>query len=305
MKRILITLTFFFTAFAFVLPAHAASVSISAPGSVKPGEAFTISAILDPGNDEVNAIEGVLGIPAQFSISSVYERNSIVPLWIEQPTSSASSVRFSGIIPGGFRGVIVPRKDGYQPGNLFSIDLVAPLREGSYQWSFRDVRVLRNDGVGSEVSVSLPPLTLEVSHLAPKSQTADLRSDREPPDEFMPFVSRDPNTFGGNWFISFGAVDKGSGVRSYAVFESRVEKNLIEPNDWVPTASPYVLQDQSLKSYIYISAVDTAGNERVVRVAPNNVAPVSAMPFSVYWICAILLAITIASYMFTRSRMRS
>ena len=41
------------------------------------------------------------------------------------------------------------------------------------------------------------------------------------------------------------------------------EALLFDGGEWIRAESPYVLKDQKLKSYVYIKAIDKAGNERI------------------------------------------
>lgn len=301
--------TFLFILGVILIPfgiVQAASLSIVAPQSVPPEQNFTIHVSLIPDGSNINALEGALKVPREFLISDIYERNSIIPLWIERPHEvTSSSVWWSGIIPGGFSGLLVPRSNGYQPGELFSLDLVAPKKEGTYIFSFADYKVLLNDGLGTDAKASALPVSIIVNKSASVTTSTNLHADVNPPEEFLPFLSNDPNIFDGKWFISFSASDKGSGVRSYAVFESRVSKNVIDAKDWVPASSPYVLKDQSLKSYLYLKAIDVAGNERIVRIAPSGSTKTSSISFSLYSLYAILIAIVVAFIGFLIHRKRS
>jgi hypothetical protein len=94
--------------------------------------------------------------------------------------------------------------------------------------------------------------------------------DEEEPLEFLPVVGKDPSVFKGDWFLAFAAADTGSGIDHYEVAETKTR--------WgVPTyaraESPYRLVDQSLASYIYVKAVDRAGNERIAAVEPSEQGP--------------------------------
>ena len=75
----------------------------------------------------------------------------------------------------------------------------------------------------------------------------------------------------------FATIDKTSGVDYYEVKEGK--------HDFQRAESPYLLEDQSLRSKISVRAVDKAGNERIAEIIP---------PFKVSWKdIVILLAILI------------
>ncbi|OGH83817.1 MAG: hypothetical protein A2261_03705 [Candidatus Magasanikbacteria bacterium RIFOXYA2_FULL_44_8] len=101
--------------------------------------------------------------------------------------------------------------------------------------------------------------------------------DVDAPESFKPEIAQDPNIFGGKWFLAFATQDKGSGIDHYEIREDLgfriknlggiIKKFLIPKsyllNSWQEVESPYVLKDQKLKSWVYIKAIDKAGNERI------------------------------------------
>ena len=69
----------------------------------------------------------------------------------------------------------------------------------------------------------------------------------------------------------FAAQDKGLGIDYYEIAEKRgsnITQNYAELL-WQKEESPYLLEDQKLKSYIYVRAVDKAGNARIVYLPPQ------------------------------------
>src|SRR5207247_2300689 len=109
--------------------------------------------------------------------------------------------------------------------------------------------------------------------------------DTVPPEPFEPQISRNPNIFNGKYFLSFAAQDKGSGIDHYEVCEDigyRIQdlgkiiarflniKSYSLNSCFVTAESPYQLQDQTLKSVIFVKAIDKAGNERIVKVNTKN-----------------------------------
>ena len=95
--------------------------------------------------------------------------------------------------------------------------------------------------------------------------------DPDPPEIFEPVLARNPNVFDNKWFLVFVSQDKGSGIAYYAIRETRREINIQRETDakWVEAESPYLLEDQELRSFAYVKAVDKAGNERVAMVKPR------------------------------------
>lgn len=111
--------------------------------------------------------------------------------------------------------------------------------------------------------------------------THRLMIDTLPPETFKPKISQDASIFEGKYFLSFLAVDKGSGIDHYRVLEISNKKQ--ETLEWKIAESPYLLKDQTLESIVKVEAVDKAGNERVVEIIPK------AKPISAYWIIILIL----------------
>ncbi len=255
------------------LYASAISISIQSPNSVAVEKTFLVDVMLNAEGDEINALSGELYIPSEyFSIEAVYERDSIVTLWVERPgQTSPSTVTWSGIVPGGYSGTLDPNYDDLQIGRLFSIALRARV-EGVAALELSKLVVLAHDGIGRELPVTAVSRTISIAGSAPPGGDTHLfvDSDREPPELFTPIISRDRNIFGGEWFVAFTTQDKGSGIRAYSIFESRASRDTIGELDYVTATSPYQLTDQSRTRYIYIRALDYAGNERVVVFPPEK-----------------------------------
>ena len=113
--------------------------------------------------------------------------------------------------------------------------------------------------------------------------------DTEPPEEFRPEIGQDPEIFDGKYFLVFVTQDKASGIAGYFVHETTRKKDatLIDTKDWTEAESPYVLKDQKLRSYIYVKAVDKAGNERIAMVEPRY--PIRW--YEIWWVWVIIIII--------------
>jgi hypothetical protein len=233
--------------------AQGAALRIS-PSEIRPGEAADIAVMLDTEGETINALEGELEIPEALGSSGLGDGGSIVSFWLENPALVNGRIRFSGLIPGGYSG---------ERGLLFKVR-VLPEGEGSFPLGLSQVKYYLNDGAGSEARSTGTAPVLGVTKEAPMSLMSE---DREPPESFVPELARTEGEFEGKWFLAFATTDKGSGMDHYEVMEvagahfwSRT------PSAWTVARSPYVLEDQSLRSEIYIRAVDKAGNFRIVSI---------------------------------------
>lgn len=196
--------------------------------------AATVAVEVNTGVENINALEATLALPEGARIKDIQTGNSAILMWIIPPRQEGNFITFAGITPGGFSGTY--------PIFTVSGDFGADDLE---QMRFESVSALKNDGSGESVLVEL---TLSLT---------ETKDDKEPPEDFMPIISKDPNIFDGKYFLVFATQDKGSGVNRYEVREGRW--------GWFRIAeSPHLLKSQKLNRDIYVKATDNAGNERTV-----------------------------------------
>ncbi|MFH1078163.1 MAG: cohesin domain-containing protein [Patescibacteria group bacterium] len=260
----------------------AAEMFFEAPGQLGIGDTF--EAILLLNTEDINAVEGTITFPSDaLQLTEIHEANSIVSLWIEKPKlGSDGQVAFSGIIPGGYQG---PR------GNLFSLIFTAK-KEGDGAVEVKDAKVLLNDGKGTETALSIFPYQYTISE-TPGVSTVPSVNDEERPESFAPEISHDPNLLDNQWFVVFVTQDKGRGIERYEVKETKHRISGMFAK-WTTADSPYLLQDQKLRSTVFVKAVDKAGHERIERMAPRN--PLHWYEDYEIWILIILgLSVALAS----------
>jgi hypothetical protein len=164
-------------------------------------------------------------------------------------------------LPGGYEGEEI---------YLFSLVLKGE-KLGEVTVDTTNVRVLKNDPPGSIASTKTPSLRLQIKEESSAPEFVP-PEDREAPEVFTPQIAQDPNVFDGKWFLVFATQDKVSGIARYFVHETKQKKDagLIDTEKWIEAESPYLLKDQELQSYIYVKAVDKAGNERIAALTAKN-----------------------------------
>lgn len=234
------------------------------------GEDFLIHVLFDSGVQSVNAIEGTVLIDPSLEVREVRDGDSILKFWVEAPVASGTSVRFSGITPGGVQT---------SSGKLFSL-LVNAKDVGQIELRARDIRVLKNDGNASQIEGIVERARINISNEV-KSDVEGVQ-DIDPPETFTPLVSKEPSMFEGKYFIAFSTQDKGSGIKEYKIKEGFF-------GDFVPAQSPHELSDQHLYKTIYVKAIDKGGNERVVRVEAEHLSPLEYGGWIFVFICMVLL----------------
>ncbi len=242
-------------------PAQAAVVRVEAPVyEVPPGDEVTVALVLDGEGREFNAVEGTVNLIGDgMEIADLWTGNSDITLWVEDPViNEGRSVRFAGIIPGGRLG----------SARIFRLVLKGN-EVGSGEVAMEGLRVLLNDGEGTEAQSRYVPVTVYVREGAPAVPEELVDKDRDPPEAFTPEIVSDPLLMDGANVLVFVTQDKGTGIARYEVYETRRELTLDEDVEWEQATSPYVLRDQALKSYIFMKAVDRVGNARFARLDPH------------------------------------
>ncbi len=225
----------------------------------KPAE-NRVNVLLDTQGTALNAIQGDIALMGSFDSVRISTSNSIVPLWVDAPRAADGVIHFSGVIPGGFGGLLLPDVPEAKPGLLFSL-IIAPAEHQRVTVNARHVTAYLNDGQGTAMALPLARLDFSAGPLPP-ANALDLAS----PGTFFPAIGRDSSVFEGRWFVAWNALDRGSGIGHYEVREQRPGKE----GDWIAAASPYILQDQELKSVIEVKAIDTLGNQRIARLEPSH-----------------------------------
>jgi len=100
---------------------------------------------------------------------------------------------------------------------------------------------------------------------SPKTTTRTM-IDKTSPEEFeLQIVDLE-----GVQYLIFDTMDATSGMSHYEVLEFNLGGNFSgrKESQWKVVLSPYLLEDQSLRSTIRVKAVDKAGNERFAEIIP-------------------------------------
>jgi len=236
------------------------------------GQQFQVDVILNTEGEQINAVEGKIVFPDELlEVKEIRDGDSIINFWIERPdvplkdtntNTNKHELSFSGITPGGYIG---------SQGLILSTIFQAK-KEGGGAIEIRDAKVLLNDGEGTPASVKLSPFQFSISQEAPAAPPmVETVKDADLPEDFKPEIAQSPEIFDGKYFLVFATQDKGSGIAGYAVHESTQKKDAtrINTKKWQEAESPYVLKDQKLRSWIYVKAIDKAGNERIVMLPPK------------------------------------
>ncbi len=261
MKKILKLIPIFIFAFAFVFQAQAARLFFETEtAEVGVGQEMEVTLRLDTEGETINAIEGEVHLPEIILAESIRDGNSMIALWAEPPEiSDGKTIIFSGIIPGG-------RK--ISDGEVFSF-IAKTNKAGIGTITLSGARVLLHDGKGTETETRTETLALRADKAIPLTDFL-VEADLEPPEEFKLYLADDPNVFSGDYFLAFASQDKGLGIDYYEVLETKERLADERLGEWQVVKSPYRIEDQTLKSFVYIRVVDRAGNIRVSVFEPSE-----------------------------------
>lgn len=244
----------------------------------------TLPLMFDPEGVSVNAIEASISIPKLFTYKDVVTGSSIIPTWIEMPDTNKNTFTFSGIIPGGFDGVIDPFKGSMKFAGLVAyVTFHTGNQEGVASLFSTSTKAYTNDGEGTEVPLSVTSLSFTVKKGA--IFNSSLPKDETSPAPFTIELSHDPALFNGKYFIAFESQDKESGISYYEVKEGS--------SDFIKATSPYELSRQELGAPIVVRAVDKAGNTRLSTLNPDAVSKPSITIPPIFYLAILLLVLFI------------
>jgi hypothetical protein len=243
-----------FQAHAAVLSFRMVPAQALTGGLTTTGGATSIEVWMDPQGQTINSIAGVIHLRSARGMEKKYSLNfetggSVFSLWPTPVGYSATNsvISFSGGVIGGFDA----------PAQLFSFQIATPVPD-QLTLSWIGGGAYLNDGRGTEVPIGAQSLTIALSPTTSTSTTSAMSADKTPPQFDTIEIGRDPNTYEGKWFVSFHATDDASGLDHYVVSEGSATTTV--------TNGVYVFHDQTLRTPVFITAFDRAGNERTVEV---------------------------------------
>lgn len=270
---------------ALVSPMFVSAASLSFSPSAKlanPGDVIVVPIRLTIAKGEcVNAGTISLVYPAdRVSVETVGRGESIFPFWLnEHIDNTAGSAEFSVGIPGGYCGQAA--------GDTGAVDVVAKIAfqyksSESVTVAFASSTIFAlADGTGTEAPLITTPLTIAKSGGATvrNEWLGEVAADHFPPEPFTPEIMRDITDEKSPFYLIFTTTDKQSGIDHYTVREEDPRifgfhvGSSVRSQD-IQAQSPYVLQDQALRSRIVVRAYDKAGNMIESILPPTNERPV-------------------------------
>lgn len=248
------------------------------------GGSVVMAVRLDTTNEQcINAVDAVLTFDESLQVADISIGNSIFPIWIQPPVydNTTHTISFAGGLPNGYCGRIPgdPALTNILTEIVFRTPANAP--EGSiYPVRFTEnAAAYLNDGQGTRIAVDTQDADIAVAGtydaLSDEAWRDRVLADSDAPEDFSVVLSRTNNAFQGKYFITFSTTDKQTGIDHYEVMEQPLDQfNFFNfgaaTAPWQEVVSPYVLDDQSLNSTIFVKAVDKAGNEYIATLVPDE-----------------------------------
>jgi len=223
--------------------------------SLSKDEQFYVDVNLNTEGKIINGIEGSVSFPDNISFVRAEEGNSIVNLWVEKPALSDGSVKFSGIIPNGFSGVIDPfNPDNKLPGLIIRL-IFETKKEGDCNISISKAITTLNDGLGTIDNITPSSAKISIQNI---SNPYIYKTSNDVAPELSASVVRDPNIENNKYVLIFDAKDKQTGIKEVLIKEGS--------RPWKKIESPYLLEDQSRHSIITVQATNYSGSSIAINI---------------------------------------
>ena len=255
-----------------------------AEGEYSLNDTFIVDIRLDSQGEYINAVEGHLSFPSDIlEVKDFSQGNSILTLWVNQPTFSnqVGTISFVGGVPAGYQGV-----NGLLGRVIFEASQSGQAKVGFGSKS----QALLNDGLGTKAVLEFSEANFNVlieglEEIEKDEWAEEMEQDKIPPESFEIKISQDPSILEGRYFIAFSTTDKQTGIDYYEIAELDFIERITNKAKWQRGSSPYLLEDQNLKSLIKVKAVDKAGNWRIETLKP----PLKFHWQDLLWIILIVL----------------
>ena len=237
---------------SFAFTTHAASIYFEPSNIISDiNSSFEVKLLLDTEGESINAIDLEIDIPEGINIENILYGNSFITLWIEEPRVEDKKIKLSGIIPGGYKGIISP--SGYKAGEVITLILNSESKENKNLY-VSNSSILLNDGEGTEINTSSELLNY-VYQDGIKQEV--LFEDNQSPKDFTVDVS-ETDLFDDKYILVWNAIDKESGIDYYEI--------KIGDNDWEKGSSSYSISKSLLSKGVQVKAVDNFGNIKTTSI---------------------------------------
>lgn len=241
--------------FSFFTKVEAAQVSIDLPKSVTVGQNISVDVFIDPEKTSINSIQAVIKFSEKhFDFKGFSTKQSTIPVWVENPKEKKpGEISFSGVIPGGLDRLYDPLHSSNSLIPVVRLFFI-PKEEGIARFSFGEVSVLKNDGLGTSASVSSIYSETKIVKNLNVNTSETVNEDKNPPLPFsINLIER--SLFGRSPKLAvFSAQDNEGGVSKYEVSIGNLS--------FVEAESPFPLPYRLFSYVLTVRAFDYSGNFR-------------------------------------------
>ena len=260
-KIFFLVILFFLLIYSF---SFAQNISIlSDKNKYNVGDNFLVEVKIDSFGKAINSLGGVITIPeGLFDISDIQIGSSFISLWTQRPKLENNEIFFSGGLPGGYSG---------SDGTIFTF-ILKTKKEGSVEIRLRNFEAFLNDGRATPISpikMIFLPIIIE-NNINVLNEVYLVKKDIVPPEDFELSISRDISIDDNKYFVSFFAIDKGSGIARYEVEEDPWIVSLFGYKKvWKEAENPQILYYQKWFNTIKVRAFDSMGNvteEKIIKL---------------------------------------
>lgn len=260
-------LIFLYSISYILTPSFASAVELyfePSLGQYRQDDTFLTAIKIDAQGECINTVEANLSFPANaLEAVDFSQGDSILAFWAKSPAIDQNTgvISFIGGIPKGYCG----NGNNLLGKIAFKVQKSGENKNAEIKF-LEGTKVLLNDGQGTSADLSLKTASFTI--LAEKSVIIrdewqdTLKQDKIPPETFEIKISEAPDVFSGKYFVVFYTADNQTGIDHYEIKEGK--------GDWKTAVSPYLLQDQTLKSKISVKAIDKAGNEKISIFMPSS-----------------------------------
>jgi len=301
--KILVLLSAFYFLFSSSFAFAAKLYFEPSTGEYHPRDTFIEEIKIDTEGECINALEVNITFSNDILEAVDFSQGeSILTLWVKTPTINQKEglISFIGGIPGEYCGRIAgdPGPSNILGKIVFKIPglIVRETKDNFAEIKFLDTsQVILSDKLGTKAKLTTRGAIFKILSEPGKLKDEwqeEIKKDNIPPEPFEIEINQDPLVFEGKYFIIFSTRDKQTGIDYFEVKEGK--------KDWEKAESPYLLEDQRLKSIIKVKAVDKARNERIAEYIP----PIVKKPFPYWIIILILVGVGIIWWIIRKSKIK-
>ncbi len=212
---------------------------------------------------DVNVVEGTIALGDYSSLGQIElsVADSAFSLWPQSPVyhPGEGKITFIGGAPAGVRAGsdVLVAKITFVPETI-----------GERQLEIGAARVYRMDGAGTPEALARSQTSLVVAEAA--GSYGGVRSLDLSQPKLTAEIGDDPSIYDGQPFVSFYAIDQGTGVAKTEL--------ALGMGKFVPVTSPYVLGAAERSAFLSLRTTDLAGNTQTVVLRGPEAPPVPLAP---------------------------